>query len=151
MSRTATGTVAGLSVSVVKDDRLVWVRGFGVADLATASPATPQTSYLWFSITKIVTATAVLRLAEGGKLDLDAPADAKTLKRQAMYETEDSRVIRRAKDTFSLGDSLRGSLAMCTFPSIDRPPLSIRTGASLAVSSIHPSAWKGLSANFALL
>ena len=75
LSRTETGTVAGLSVSVVKGDRLVWVKGFGFADLATASPATPQTSYLWFSMTKIVTATAVLRLAEGGKLDLDASAD----------------------------------------------------------------------------
>jgi len=75
LGRTETGAVPGLSVSVVKDDRLAWVKGFGVADLATASPATPQTSYLWFSMTKIVTATAVLRLAESGKLDLDAPAD----------------------------------------------------------------------------
>ena len=75
LSQTEMGTVAGLSVSVVKGDRLVWVKGFGFADLATASPATPQTSYLWFSMTKIVTATAVLRLAEGGKLDLDASAD----------------------------------------------------------------------------
>lgn len=74
-ARTETGAVPGLSVSVVKGDRLVWAKGFGFADLATSSPATPQTSYLWFSMTKIVTATAVLRLAEGGKLDLDAPAD----------------------------------------------------------------------------
>ena len=49
LSRTATGIVAGLSVSVVKGDRLVWVKGFGLADLAAASPATPQTSYLWSS------------------------------------------------------------------------------------------------------
>jgi CubicO group peptidase (beta-lactamase class C family) len=67
--------VPGLSVAVVKGDRVVWERGFGFADLATSSPATPRTSYLWFSMTKIVTATAVMRLAEGGKLDLDAPAD----------------------------------------------------------------------------
>jgi CubicO group peptidase (beta-lactamase class C family) len=72
---TERGAVPALSVSVVKGDRLVWSKGFGVADLATASPATPWTSYLWFSMTKIVTATAVVRLAEGGKLDLDAPAD----------------------------------------------------------------------------
>ena len=72
---TETGGVPGLSVSVVKGDRVVWERGFGFADLATSSPATPATSYLWFSMTKIVTATAVLKLAEGGNLDLDAPAD----------------------------------------------------------------------------
>src|SRR5918992_4358296 len=73
--RTETDAVPGLSVSVVKGDRLVWAKGFGFADLATGSPATPQTSYLWFSMTKIVTATAVVRLPEGGKPDLDAPAD----------------------------------------------------------------------------
>ena len=73
--KTETNHVPGLSVSVVKGDRVVWERGFGFADLATSTPATPSTSYLWFSMTKIVTATAVLRLAEGGNLDLDAPVD----------------------------------------------------------------------------
>jgi CubicO group peptidase (beta-lactamase class C family) len=73
--RTEADNVPGLSVAVVKRDRVVWERGFGLADLATSTPATPATSYLWFSMTKIVTATAVLRLAEGGNLDLDAPAD----------------------------------------------------------------------------
>src|SRR4028118_1940664 len=70
-----TNGVPGLSVAVVKGDRVVWERGFGFADFATSAPATPSTSYLWFSMTKIVTATAIVRLAEGGKLDLDAPAD----------------------------------------------------------------------------
>ncbi len=70
-----TAGVPGLSVAVVKGDRVVWRRGFGFADLATSSPATPRTSYLWFSMTKIVTATAAMRLVERGDLDLDAPAD----------------------------------------------------------------------------
>jgi CubicO group peptidase (beta-lactamase class C family) len=73
--RTQTGAVPGLSVAVVKGDRVVWTRGFGFADLATSTSATPSTSYLWFSVTKTVTATAVVRLAEEGKLDLEAPAD----------------------------------------------------------------------------
>ena len=70
-----TAGVPGLSVVVVKGERVVWRRGFGFADLATSRPATPQTSYLWFSMTKIVTATAAMRLVERGDLDLDAPAD----------------------------------------------------------------------------
>src|SRR5215212_3588325 len=73
--RTETGAAPGLSVSVVKGDRLVWAKGFGFADLASSTPATPRTTYLWFSMTKIVTATAVMRLAEGANIDLDAPAD----------------------------------------------------------------------------
>ncbi|QIN83274.1 serine hydrolase [Rubrobacter tropicus] len=67
--------VPGLSIAVVKAGRVVWARGFGLADLATLAPAGPSTSYLWFSMTKIVTATAVMRLADAGDLDLDAPAD----------------------------------------------------------------------------
>jgi len=67
--------VPGLSVAVVKDDLIAWERGFGFADLAASTPATPTTSYLWFSMTKIVTATAIMRLAEDGNLDLNTPAD----------------------------------------------------------------------------
>jgi CubicO group peptidase (beta-lactamase class C family) len=73
--RTRSGDVPGLSVAVAKGGRVVWARGFGFADLATSTPAAAQTSYLWFSMTKIATATAVMRLAEEGGLDLDTPAD----------------------------------------------------------------------------
>ena len=65
--------VPGLSLAVVKGDRLVWARGFGVAGLAASRPATSATIYLWFSMTKIATATAVMKLAEDDLLDLDAP------------------------------------------------------------------------------
>jgi len=68
-----TNNIPGLSVAVVKGSHVVWERGFGFADLAASTPAAPTTSYLWFSMTKIATATAVLKLAEDGELDLDAP------------------------------------------------------------------------------
>jgi CubicO group peptidase (beta-lactamase class C family) len=64
--------VPGLSVAVVNEDRVCWLRGFGTADLTRAIPARPQTAYLWFSMTKTVTATAVMQLVEQGRLDLDA-------------------------------------------------------------------------------
>jgi len=67
--------VPGLSVAVVRAAGTVWERGFGFADLAAGTAATASTVYPWFSMTKIATATAVMRLAEGGELDLDAPAD----------------------------------------------------------------------------
>jgi CubicO group peptidase (beta-lactamase class C family) len=65
--------VPGLSIAVVRDDRLVYADAFGWADLAARVPAATTTSYLWFSMSKIVTATAALRLADDGRLDLDAP------------------------------------------------------------------------------
>jgi CubicO group peptidase (beta-lactamase class C family) len=71
-ARIGTDRVPGLSVAVVKGDRVRWLRGFGLADLASRTPAGSATAYLWFSMTKIVTATAVMQLAEQGSLDLDA-------------------------------------------------------------------------------
>jgi CubicO group peptidase (beta-lactamase class C family) len=65
--------VPGLSVAVTDADRLLYAEGFGHADLATRRPATADTGYLWFSMSKIATATAAVRLADEGRLDLDAP------------------------------------------------------------------------------
>jgi CubicO group peptidase (beta-lactamase class C family) len=67
------GHVPGLSLAVVDQDRQLLAGGFGAASLVGAVPATPTTAYLWFSMSKIVTATAALRLADDGLLDLDAP------------------------------------------------------------------------------
>ena len=67
------GKVPGFSVAVTRHDRLLYAVGFGQADLRTARRATPETSYLWFSMSKIATATAALRLADEGRLDLRTP------------------------------------------------------------------------------
>jgi CubicO group peptidase (beta-lactamase class C family) len=62
----------GFSVAVVAPD-MAWAEGFGLADVENDVPATAQTVYRMASISKPITATAVLHLAERGKLDLDAP------------------------------------------------------------------------------
>src|SRR4051794_9702540 len=68
--------IPGLTVAVTDADRLLHAEGFGHADLATGRPATADTGYPWFSMSKIATATAALRLADEGRLDLDAPGRA---------------------------------------------------------------------------
>ncbi len=65
--------VPGLSVAVTGPDRLLHAEGFGFADLAARRPATADTGYPWFSMSKIATATVALHLADAGRLDLDAP------------------------------------------------------------------------------
>ena len=65
--------VPGLSVAVTGKSRLIYTEGFGRADLPGNRPATPDTAYLWFSMSKIATATVAVRLADEGALDLDAP------------------------------------------------------------------------------
>ncbi len=62
----------GLSVAVVKPGG-VWSEGFGLVDIEAPNRADADTVYLWFSMTKLVTATAVLQLADRGQLDLDSP------------------------------------------------------------------------------
>src|SRR6478609_42489 len=65
--------VPGLSIAVTSSSRLVYAGAFGDADLAQHRATTTDTRFLWFSMSKIVTATAALRLADEGRLDLDAP------------------------------------------------------------------------------
>lgn len=65
--------IAGLSVAVVTDNQLRWSAGYGFADLENFVPAKSATVYRLASISKPVTAVAVMHLAEQGRLDLDAP------------------------------------------------------------------------------
>jgi serine beta-lactamase-like protein LACTB len=68
----AANSVPGISVAVVQDGELVWSSGFGMADLENFVPATASTLFRLGSISKPITATAILQLSERGKLDLDA-------------------------------------------------------------------------------
>ena len=69
---TKTGT-PGVSVAIVKDGAFVWATGYGLADLENNVPATDETMYRLASVSKAVSATGAMWLAEYGKLDLDAP------------------------------------------------------------------------------
>ncbi len=70
------GRVPGLSAAVVADGALQWSGAAGVLDARGTTPCTSETAYLWFSMTKIATATAAMRLVEHGRLSLDAEVDA---------------------------------------------------------------------------
>jgi serine beta-lactamase-like protein LACTB, mitochondrial len=66
-------SIPGLSAAVVLEGEPLWSQGFGMADVENFSPATSSTLFRLGSISKPITATAVLQLWEHGKLDLDAP------------------------------------------------------------------------------
>lgn len=62
----------GAVVAVVKDGRVLFLKGYGYADLAAGRPVSPErTVFPVGSVSKPVTATAVLQLAERGRLRLD--------------------------------------------------------------------------------
>jgi serine beta-lactamase-like protein LACTB len=65
--------VPGLSVAVGLGEEIVFEKGYGFADLENKVPATARTRFRTASIAKSLTAVIALRLADEGKLQLDAP------------------------------------------------------------------------------
>jgi D-alanyl-D-alanine carboxypeptidase len=65
--------VPGASVAIVRDDQITYSNAYGDASLAPRVPARPEMRYSIGSISKQFTATAILMLAEEGKLSLDDP------------------------------------------------------------------------------
>ena len=68
-----TRKIPGLSLVVVRDGKVIKSMGYGLANVETETPATPETVYQLASVTKQFTATAIMMLAEDGKLTLDDP------------------------------------------------------------------------------
>jgi CubicO group peptidase (beta-lactamase class C family) len=67
--------IPAVAVAVAKDGRIVWEEGFGWANVARQVPTTPHTMFSVASVTKPMTATAVMRLVEEGRVHLDRPAN----------------------------------------------------------------------------
>jgi CubicO group peptidase (beta-lactamase class C family) len=64
--------VAGAGIVMATRDGVVWAGGVGVADRSTGRPVTADTPFRLGSVSKNVTALAVMRLVESGRLSLDA-------------------------------------------------------------------------------
>ncbi len=66
--------IPGASLAVARDGALVLARGYGWADRAAREPVRPQTLFALASVSKSITAATILKLADTGRLDLDARA-----------------------------------------------------------------------------
>jgi CubicO group peptidase (beta-lactamase class C family) len=67
------GVVPGLSALVIRDGRIFWQKAYGVTNVETKQPVTNDTIFEAASLSKPVFAYGVLKLADQGRLDLDAP------------------------------------------------------------------------------
>ena len=102
--------VPGLSIAVVQNGEAIFNRGFGVRDLNSREPVTPQTLMLTASATKPLTTLMMATVVDDGRMTWDTP-------------------VRTVLPTFSVGDpALTGKLAMrhlvcaCSgMPSVDSP------------------------------
>jgi beta-lactamase class C len=67
-------TMVGMAVGVVENGRITFLSGYGETLAGSGEPVTPATVFRWASVSKGVAGTMVGKLAEEGKLRLDAPA-----------------------------------------------------------------------------
>ena len=66
-------TMVGMAVGVVENGRITFLKGYGETAAGSGDPVTPETVFRWASCSKGVAATMVAKLAEQGKVDLNAP------------------------------------------------------------------------------
>src|SRR5262245_11675358 len=79
--------VPGAAVAIVRDDQVVYLKGFGTKELGSEQPVTPDTLFAIASTSKAFTATAVAMLVDEGKMSWDDP-------------------VRKYLDSFHLSDPL---------------------------------------------
>ena len=63
--------IQGMSIAVIKDFKIQWAKGYGLADVQTGRPVETNTLFQAASISKPVTAMAALRLVQEGRFSLD--------------------------------------------------------------------------------
>lgn len=65
--------IPAYSASIVKDQKVLWAKGFGLADVENKIPATEHTPYHLASLTKTFASTILMQLVQEGKIKLDDP------------------------------------------------------------------------------
>ena len=65
--------IAGLSLALVENQKIVWATGFGFADKAHQRPARAETLYSIGALSTLLTASALLQYVDQGAIDLDQP------------------------------------------------------------------------------
>jgi CubicO group peptidase (beta-lactamase class C family) len=69
----ATSHISAITAVISKNQEIVWVKPYGLADVAAQRPAADTTVYHLASLTKPFAATVLLQLVEEGKVSLDDP------------------------------------------------------------------------------
>lgn len=144
--------IPGASLAIVEGDNIVHRRGFGQARPGGEAP-TPQTPFLIGSLTKSVTALAVMQLVEAGRIELDAPVQ----RYLPWFRVADSQASARMTVRHLLNQTSglptpSGEIQLADFD--DRPGATERQARALATRALaRPvgSAWEYSNANYSVL
>jgi CubicO group peptidase (beta-lactamase class C family) len=141
--------IAGSVVMVVKDGKILFVKGYGYADVDKKTPVTADTLFRPGSISKLFTWTAVMQMVEQGKIDLDRDInDYLDFKIPATYpkpitmrnlmthtpgfeEAVKDLIVTKGAKPISIGDFLKTHLPARVYPPGTTPAYS-NYGATLA-------------------
>ena len=101
--------VPGVSIAVIHDGKIAWAKGYGAVSIG-GSPVTPDTLFQAASISKPVTAMAVLHLVQTGKLNLDTDVNQylKSWKVPANEFTEKTKITLRELLSHTAGMTVHG-------------------------------------------
>ncbi|HSC75707.1 MAG TPA: serine hydrolase domain-containing protein [Pseudomonadales bacterium] len=64
--------IPGLAIGIIKDKKIVYSKGFGIADIRSGTAVTPETVFQLGSDSKMMVGIAMMQLEAQGKIDLDA-------------------------------------------------------------------------------
>ncbi len=70
------GRLPGAAIAMLKNNQMVFAHGYGYANIAEQRPVTPDTIFQIASVSKLVTATTLMRLYDQGKFQLDDDINA---------------------------------------------------------------------------
>jgi CubicO group peptidase (beta-lactamase class C family) len=73
ITKMSKNTIPGISLALVDRDGIIWSAGFGYTDYSRNKPVTADTLFLINSMSKTITATAVMVAVRDGLVDLDVP------------------------------------------------------------------------------
>jgi CubicO group peptidase (beta-lactamase class C family) len=116
----------GLALGITREDRIVYLKGYGTS--GDGRPVTPDTRFHVASLSKSITALAVLQQVEAGRLRLDAPVRA-YLPRFAVADPAGARRItvrHLLNQTSGIGDRSLWELAPAQENSIEQRVAALR-------------------------
>lgn len=84
----------GMAVAIVKDEKLVFAKGYGFADVEDTIPAGPNQLFRLASVSKLITAVGIMKLVENSKISLDSKVFGKygILNDEKFLQIKDKRI-----------------------------------------------------------